>query len=306
MGEVLDLTSFYNIFEKNSFNWETFNDIALTLAVKCQNADYSDKLDLREAIRILKILQSNFKNNSGITSALEVDNSIHKIRLMRLVVDTTAYYLSMQGCTIDSRFYFTMETTKKTGIKNSLERYEDDIDKCLHLLSLLDNSANEVLDCFKYIESTLKELSSLNNSLITKFDFSDVYLPSNFNSYGYSVARDETKALRRVERDKKEKAYLDTFYFSFINNVFRIYFKESNTTEMALSMRKLYRLSISSYTPIYIGGWYNDLPALELPNFFKQSSAVVRMSTSSFTDACPISDDSIKKALAFLKTELSM
>lgn len=306
MGEVLDLTSFYNIFEKNGFNWESFNDIALSLAVKCQNADYSDKLNMREAVRILKILQSNFKNNSGINSVLEADDSVHKIRFMRLLVDTTAYYLSMQGCTIDSRFYFTMETTKRTGIKNSLEYYEDNIDDCLHLLSLLDNSASEILDCFKYIEGILKELASLNNNLISKFDFSDVYLPSKFNNYGFSVARDETMTLRRVERDKKEKAYLDTFYFSFINNIFRVYFKENNTTEMALSMRKLYRLSISAYTPIYIGGWYNDLPALELPNFFKQSSAVVRMSTSSFTDACPISDDSIKKALAFLKTELSM
>ena len=141
MGEVLDLTSFYNIFEKNGFNWETFNDIALTLAVKCQNADYNDKLNVREAVQILKILQSNFKNNSGITSALEADNSVHKIRFMRLVVDTTAYYCVLTGDSVSSNFRFTMDTTKKAGIPNA--GWEDSIEACIKLLNLLNSDAKE-------------------------------------------------------------------------------------------------------------------------------------------------------------------
>lgn len=164
-----------------------------------------------------------------------------RVQIKRIVIDS----IIISGNSLED-MHLTMPSSSGitrgvTGVKT----YSDEAE-CDKLLETIFMTTDDYSDCeglFKFIESSFKQVSeSCHYNDFKAYNFSEVFLPSEYNSYGMSVSRNIPSSLKdftQVERLKYfENNFAVQFASAFLNTVY-------NTNSRGIeNVRRLRALSV--------------------------------------------------------------
>ena len=153
-------------------------------------------------------------------------------------------------------------------IKSDTYATADECDKILNTL-LLPISEND--SAFEIISNFLKEMSESDKrrKIFSWYDFSKVYLPKEFDDYGFNVSRTISEQLDVATEDTKTDFILKTFYTEVISAFTYYCYAMGKTTSLAKvgSIRVLNKIlsDFDSCLHIGIAGYSSEIPPVYTP-----------------------------------------
>ena len=165
---------------------------------------------------------SQFTNFGFKANTNEGISFLPKVQIMRIFVDSIGLYLSRKDKKIEG-LHLTMPSSKVVGtgrILTGVSRYSDE-SECEKMLKLLEYKKDDFSDCeelFNYISEKLKCIRNSKFYFMFKdYDFSKVYLPAEFNSYGFSVSTEVPNNLKSINKVDRLRCFENNFSVQFCN-----------------------------------------------------------------------------------------
>ena len=291
-----ELTKYLSILKKNNFTLDDISDIASAICAS----------DILHGSNRLQLSYERFK--STLTGNRE--SHLPRVQILRVLCDSYLILFSIKG--IDTKglsltIPSSKEVCKIVGVSlNSCEDYADE-DTCIKVLEELSLSGcNEYDEVFSYISATFKRMKEYDENykqVFSKYSYKDVYLLSQYNSYGFDVSTKITDRLK-VASESELEGYIDVTFCSVFTEAFLQYcYMYDNTDSIArVGINRLiskFKNKGSNVIPIGIGGINSEVKPIKLPKFM--NNAEKQHFDSVFTNDSYISRNTVSSIFKLLE-----
>lgn len=169
-----------------------------------------------------------------------------RVQVKRIFIDSLAIAISNKT-DLPEGIHLTMPSSShiKIGKVQGVSDYcnEAECDKIFDLFEA-ESSDDNCTEVFEMISNYLGELSKSKYSYFFKnFDFSKVYLPVKYNSYGFSVSTQITNDLKGLGDIEKPKQFENNFAVQVSSALIRGIYQEDSKDSIIKKVRYLKALS---------------------------------------------------------------
>ena len=253
-------TRIQGIIKNNNINIDLFSDLlgAVIIADKTfgNNRQESD-------IDRFVAQYPNFGYKLNDESKKSTIKPLPRVQVKRIFIDSLILALERQRIHIND-LHLTMPSSKHIGIGKTVTGVQDYSDEaeCDRLLDIIENNSidnqSECDELFSYISDKLKVISNSKFYFMFKdYDFSKVYLPKEYESYGFNVSTEMPNNLKSIIKADMVKCFENNFAVqfcsAFINGIYQTNLRGKVTDNIL-------RLKALSYLDDMVNKGNNYLP----------------------------------------------